>query len=78
MDTPLERLQTLYAEWGRGDFSREVFDSETLAPVAVLPMVAPRSRAAAVPLPNGQILIVGGVDGAGAPVGKAELFTPGP
>jgi hypothetical protein len=56
----------------------EVFDSETLAPVAVLPMVAPRSRAAAVPLPNGQILIVGGVDGAGAPVGKAELFTPGP
>ena len=56
----------------------EVFDSETLAPVAVLPMVAPRSRAAAVPLPNGQILIVGGVDGAGAPEGKAELFTPGP
>jgi hypothetical protein len=56
----------------------EVFDSETLAPVAVLSMVSPRTRAAAVPLPNGQILIVGGVDGAGEPVGKAELFTPGP
>jgi hypothetical protein len=56
----------------------EVFDSETLAPVAVLLMVTPRSRAAAVPLPNGQILLVGGVDEAGAPAGKAELFTPGP
>jgi ketosteroid isomerase-like protein len=29
VNTPLERLQTLYAEWGHGDFSREIFDNET-------------------------------------------------
>jgi hypothetical protein len=56
----------------------EVFDATSLAPIATLPMVAPRSHAAAVPLSNGQVLIVGGVDASGAPVGTAELFTPAP
>jgi len=30
MDSPLERLEVLYEEWGRGDFSREIFDAETV------------------------------------------------
>ncbi len=46
--------------------------------VATVPMVAARSGAQAAPLPNGQVLIVGGVDADGAPVVQAELFTPAP
>lgn len=56
----------------------EVFDAASLAPLATLRMVTPRSHATAVPLPNGQVLIVGGVDATGTPVRTAELFTPAP
>ena len=49
-----------------------------LAPVVTLPLVVPRTKASALPLPNGQILIVGGVDGSGAPIATIELFTPDP
>jgi len=54
----------------------ELFDATSLAPVATLPMVAPRRGASALVLANGQILIAGGVDADGAPVGVLELFTP--
>ena len=56
----------------------EVLDAETLERVATLPMLVPRREAAAVALASGQILIVGGVDAAGAPISVMELFTPGP
>lgn len=56
----------------------EVFDADTLAPVATIPMVTPRYGAAATSLSNGSVLIVGGLDSAGAPVGEMELFTPAP
>jgi len=36
----------------------------------------PRTHAVAHALPNDQILIAGGLDAAGAPVGTLELFTP--
>jgi hypothetical protein len=54
----------------------EVIDAGTLDPVAVLPMVVPRSGATAAPLANGQILVAGGTDADGAPVDVLELFTP--
>jgi hypothetical protein len=54
----------------------EVIDAETLERVAVLPLLVPRTGASAEALPNGQILIAGGIDAAGAPVGTLELFTP--
>ncbi len=56
----------------------EVFDAVTLAPIATVPMVVPRSGAAAATLASGQVLVVGGVDASGAPVAVIELFTPGP
>jgi ketosteroid isomerase-like protein len=30
MDSPLDRLKVLYEEWSRGDFSREIFDADTV------------------------------------------------
>lgn len=54
----------------------EIYDSTTLALLATAPLVVPRTNAVALALPNGQILIAGGVDAAGAPVGVLELFTP--
>jgi len=53
----------------------DLYDAQ-LAPVATLPLVVPRTGASAVPLPNGQILIVGGVDASNAPIATIELFTP--
>jgi hypothetical protein len=54
----------------------EIFDAATLAPIATVPLVVPRTKANAVALPNGQVLIAGGVDAAGAPIATLELFTP--
>lgn len=54
----------------------EVFDAETLAPVATVPLVVPRTGAVAVSLGNGQVLVAGGLDAAGEPTGVLELFTP--
>jgi len=56
----------------------EVFDLETLARIATIPMLVPRAGAIATPLPNQQVLIVGGLDAAGAPVDVIELYTPAP
>lgn len=56
----------------------EIFDDVTLAPLGVVPMVVPRTRAVARPLANGQIAIFGGVDETGAPVSVIELYTPDP
>jgi hypothetical protein len=56
--------------------SVEIFDAATLALLATVPLVVPRTNAVALPLSNEQILIAGGVDAAGAPVGTLELFTP--
>jgi hypothetical protein len=54
----------------------EIYDAVTLALVATAPLVVPRSGAAALPLPNGQILLAGGLDATGAPTTTLELFTP--
>ncbi|HTM21077.1 MAG TPA: hypothetical protein VL172_11230 [Kofleriaceae bacterium] len=54
----------------------EVLDASTLQPVTILPLLVPRTGASAEALPNGQILIAGGVDAAGAPITTLELFTP--
>ena len=56
----------------------EVFDATTLEPVAVLPLVVPRTGAVAEPMANGQILVAGGTDDSGAAIGVLELFTPVP
>lgn len=54
----------------------EIIDLASLTPVASIAMVVPRTGAIARPLPTGQVMIVGGVDAAGNPVGTIELFTP--
>jgi hypothetical protein len=54
----------------------EILDPTTLAHVTTIPLVVPRTGAIALTLPNDQILVAGGVDAAGAPIGTIELFTP--
>ena len=54
----------------------EVIDLESLGHVATIPMVVPRTGAIAATLASGQILVLGGVDDAGAPVGTIEVFNP--
>lgn len=54
----------------------EVIDLDTLGRAGTLPMVVPRTNAVAAVLASGQILILGGVDDAGAPVGVIEIFNP--
>jgi hypothetical protein len=54
----------------------EIFDATTLALLASVPLVVPRTNATAIALPNDQVLIIGGVDAGGAPIGTLELFTP--
>ncbi len=49
----------------------ELSDPLTFAP----PMVIPRRRHQAARMPDGSVLIIGGVDAAGAPVRQLELFT---
>lgn len=56
----------------------EIFDLETLTRIATIPMLVPRANALAEPLPNQQVIIVGGVDAAGAPIDTLELYTPIP
>ena len=56
----------------------DVFDATTLAPVASVPLVVPRTGATAIALSNDQVLIAGGVDSKGAPIATIELFTPAP
>lgn len=54
----------------------EIYDAGTLALIATQPLVVPRTGATATALPNGQVLIAGGTDASGAPIGILELFTP--
>jgi hypothetical protein len=54
----------------------DVYDAATLASVGALQLRVPRTNAVAIGLPNDQILIAGGTDAAGLPVGTIELFTP--
>jgi hypothetical protein len=56
----------------------ELFDTVNVAPVMTIPLVVPRTGAVAIPMQNHQIMIVGGVDAAGAPIDTIELFTPAP
>ena len=56
----------------------QIWDAQTLAPVATTTLVVPRTGAIALPLPNDQILIAGGVDASGVPIATIELFTPPP
>src|SRR5690606_34923252 len=48
--------------------SVEIYDAVTLAPIAMAMLAVPRTNAHAIALANGQILIAGGVDAAGAPI----------
>ena len=61
---------------GGVDGNAQIFDAQTFAPVATLPLVVPRTGAFAIALDNDQILIAGGVDATGAPIATLELFTP--
>lgn len=54
----------------------ELIDLTTLTRIATIPMVVPRAGAVAASLASGQILVAGGVDDAGLPVGTLEIFTP--
>ena len=54
----------------------EIYDATSLALVATQPLVVPRTGATATAMPNGQIMIAGGVDATNAPIGTIELFTP--
>ncbi len=54
----------------------EILDSTTLGLKAMATLTVPRTGASAVALPNDQILIVGGTDANGAPIGTLEMFTP--
>jgi hypothetical protein len=54
----------------------EIFDVNTLEPVATGLLQVPRKNTSAQPLVNGQVLIAGGEDADGNPVGIMELFTP--
>jgi hypothetical protein len=54
----------------------EIYDARTLALIATTPLVVPRTGADAIALPNGQVLVAGGVDATGAPIATLELFTP--
>jgi hypothetical protein len=56
----------------------ELFDAINVMPVMTIPLVVPRTGALAIPMQNHQIMIVGGVDAAGAPIDTIELFTPKP
>jgi hypothetical protein len=49
--------------------------SENFAPTFDRSLVVPRSRHQALPLPDGSVLILGGVDADGNPVRTVELFT---
>ncbi|HEV7558808.1 MAG TPA: hypothetical protein VGO00_25225, partial [Kofleriaceae bacterium] len=54
----------------------EILDPVTLAHVTTIPLVVPRTGAIALTLPNDEIIVAGGVDATGAPIGTIELFTP--
>ena len=61
---------------GSVDGTVEIYDATTLALIHTTTLVVPRTGASALALPNGQILIAGGVDANGAPTATLELFTP--
>jgi len=63
-------------ESGGVDPTATIYDPATFAPIATTTLVVPRYNAVGLPLPNGQILIAGGVDANGAPIATLELFTP--
>jgi hypothetical protein len=54
----------------------ELIELSTLDHLGSTTLTVPRSGARAYPLPNGQILIVGGTDSSAAPTSILELFTP--
>ncbi len=54
----------------------DILDATTLALIATIPMVVGRTGAAALALPNDQVLVVGGLDATGMPSDLIELFTP--
>lgn len=54
----------------------EIFDVNTLAPIATIALVVPRKNTVAVAIGNGQLLIAGGQDETGAPTELLSLFTP--
>ena len=61
---------------GAVETTAEIYDAGSLALIATVPLVVPRTGAVAVALPNDQILILSGRDAGGAPTATLELFTP--
>ncbi|HTJ47408.1 MAG TPA: hypothetical protein VL463_35155 [Kofleriaceae bacterium] len=53
----------------------EILDLPTLTHHATIPLAVPRTGAQAITLPDGQVLVAGGRDMTGAPIGTIELFT---
>ena len=64
------------ADGGAVSGAVEIDDATTLQPVATATLAVPRTGATAIALPNDQVLIIGGADGASAPIEALELFTP--
>jgi len=55
----------------------EVFDVDTLEPIATTEMAIARQSPSITSLENGQVLIAGGLDSTGEPISLIELFNPG-
>jgi hypothetical protein len=56
----------------------EAFDSATLAKLAEVTLAVPRQFHAAVDPGNGSVVLLGGEDAAGQPVGQVEIYQPAP
>jgi hypothetical protein len=54
----------------------EIIDLATHTRRTTIPMVVPRTGAVAAALATGQILVLGGTDAAGSPVGTIEIYNP--
>jgi hypothetical protein len=82
--TPLSDGRLLVEEWGPWDNAAgcttpevwEVFDPRTEAFTPVSPMSTPRTGSAAIRIPDGRVLVFGGVDSNCAAVDTVEAFDP--
>jgi large repetitive protein len=54
----------------------EIYNSSTGKWTATGPMIAARGNLTATLLPNGKVLVAGGINGAGNPIATAELYNP--
>jgi hypothetical protein len=65
-------------ESGEARSDAEIINAMTLMHQATVPLAVARVGGKSIALPNGQLLLVGGVDGSGCAISQLELFVPGP